>query len=249
MKRTAAFFAALLLFLFGVTSLADDFEEFDDFGEFDEFGDEEDFEDLGEPTEEEINNAKNSLSALSGYHDQEIPEDGDFKYEPLGDSASCQILRYTGFDEDVSVPEKIKDLDVTGLYQTFSDCSLLETVVLPDTIELIDNMAFWKCTNLKHVEMKEGLTRIGRCSFGGCIALENLEFPESLETVEDMVFISCVNLTELTFGKNLKSIGSQAFTGCVNLEKVSVPKGAVIAEDAFEQCPKLTEIEYYDADT
>ena len=121
--------------------------------------------------------------------------------------------------------------------------------MLPESVVLIDNMAFWKCTNLKRVEMQEGLTRIGRCSFGGCISLENPVFPESLETVDEMVFISCLSLTELTFGKNLKSIGSQAFTGCVNLEKVSVPKGAVIAEDAFEQCPNLKEIEYYEVDT
>ena len=253
MKRVAALFAALLFLLSGITSLADEFEEFEEFddfetGESDGSGDEEEFEDIGEATEEDINNAKSSLSALSGYHDQEVPEEGDFKYEPLSDGASCQILRYTGFDEDVFVPEKVKDLSVTGLYQTFSDCSLLETVVLPESLVLIDNMAFWKCINLKHIEIQEGLTRIGRCSFGGCAALESIEFPESLETVDDMVFISCVNLKELSFGKNLKSIGSQAFTGCINLKKISVPRGTVIAEDAFEQCPQLDEINYYDVD-
>ena len=71
---------------------------------------------------------------------------------------------------------------------------------------------------------------------------------ETLETVDDMVFIGCSGLTELKFGKNLKTIGSQAFTACVKLRKVSVPKGTVIAEDAFEQCPGLDDIEYYEAD-
>ena len=242
LKRFAALFTAVLFFLFALTSLAEDFEEFDD------FGDDEEFEDLGEYTEEEVNIVKGSMDALSGYHDQTILEDGDFRYEPLTDGKACQITRYTGYDEDVSVPEKLQNLEVTALYQTFSDCSLVESIVLPATIRLIDNMTFWKCTSLEHVEMQEGLTRIGRCSFGGCIALKDIEFPESLETVEDMVFISCVELKELNFGKNLKSIGSQAFTGCINLEKVKVPRGAVIAEDAFEQCPKLSEIEYYDAE-
>ena len=242
LKRFAVLFTAILFFLFGLTSMAEDFEEFDD------FGDDEEFVDLGEYTEEDVNNAKSSMDSLSGYHDQTILEDGDFRYELLTDGKECQVTRYTGYDEDVSVPEKLKNLEVTALYQTFSDCSLLETVVLPETIKLIDNMAFWKCTSLEHVEMQEGLTRIGRCSFGGCVALKSIEFPESLETVDDMVFISCVELTELTFGKNLKSIGSQAFTGCIKLEKVRVPRGTVIAEDAFEQCPKLSEIEYYDTE-
>lgn len=242
LKRIAAFFIAALFLMFVLTSAAEDFEEFDD------FGDDEEFVDLGEYSEEDVNNVKSSMDALSGYHDQTILEDGNFRYEPLTDGKACQVTRYTGYDEDVSVPEKLQNFEVKALYQTFSDCNLLESVVLPETIELIDNMAFWKCTNLEHVEMQEGLTRIGRCSFGGCTALKNIEFPESLETVDDMVFISCIELTELSFGKNLKSIGSQAFTGCIKLEKVKVPKGAVIAEDAFEQCPKLSEIEYYDVE-
>ena len=80
------------------------------------------------------------------------------------------------------MPEKLKDLPVTVLYQTFSDCGLVENVVLPESVVLIDNMSFWKCTNLRHIELREGLTRIGRCSFGGCVALESIEFPESLES-------------------------------------------------------------------
>ena len=63
-----------------------------------------------------------------------------------------------------------------------------------------------------------------------------------------MVFISCISLKELTFGKNLKSIGSKAFYGCASLEKIRVPKGTSIADDAFEDCPKLSEIEYYDTE-
>ena len=242
MKRFTAVFIALLFLLPGSVSSAGEFEEFDDFGE------EEEFEDLGEFTEEDVINARSSMDALSGYHDQDVLEDGDFRYEPLEDGETCQLTRYTGYNEDVSVPEKLKDLPVTVLYQTFSDCGLVENVVLPESVVLIDNMSFWKCTNLRHIELQEGLTRIGRCSFGGCVALESIEFPESLESVDEMVFISCIGLRELTFGKNLKSIGSQAFTGCVNLEKVRVPKGTVIAEDAFDQCPALEEIEYYEAE-
>lgn len=250
MKRFAALLFATVFLMFTLPSVAEDFEDFDDFddfGEYDEFGDEMEFDDLGEASEEDVSNAKNAMNALSGYHDLDVQEEGDFKYEALEDGETCQAVRYTGFDEDVSVPEKMKNLSVKMLYQTFSDCTLVETVILPETIEIIDNMAFWKCTSLKTVEMQEGLKAIGRCSFGGCSELESLDFPESLEYIDEMVFIGCVKLKEVSFGKNLKSIGSQAFTACVNLEKVRIPSGTEIAEDAFEQCPKV-EIERYDAD-
>ena len=236
MKRITAFFLALFLLLSGIFSLAEDEMFFDD--------DEAELEDM---TTEEVSNARNSLNALAGYN-LDIPEDGDYKFQPLEDGKNCQILRYTGYDEDVKVPEQLKGLTVKTLYQTFSDSNILETVVLPDTLEIIDNMAFWKCINLKSVEIPEGVTTLGRCSFGGCSTLEKIEFPETLETVDDMVFIGCSGLTELKFGKNLKTIGSQAFTACVKLQKVSVPRGTVIAEDAFDQCPGLSDIEYYDAE-
>jgi hypothetical protein len=250
MKRIAAFLFAIVFLIVAPASVAEDFEDFDDFeafGEYDDFGDEMEFDDLGDASEEDVNNAKDAMNAASGYHDLNVLEEGDFKYEPFEDGETCQAVRYTGFDEDVSVPEKLKNLSVKMLYQTFSDCTLVETIVLPETIEIIDNMAFWKCTSLKSVEMKEGLKAVGRCSFGGCSELESLEFPESLEYVDEMVFIGCVKLKEVSFGKNLKSIGSQAFTACVNLEKVRVPEGTEIAEDAFEQCPLVT-VERYAAE-
>ena len=240
MKRVIASFIVLFLLLFGISSLSISEDEDEVF--FDD--DEAELEDM---TTEEVSDARNNLNSLAGYS-LDIPEEGDYKYQPMEDGENCQILRYTGYDEDVEVPDQLKGLTVKALYQTFSDSNILETVVLPDTLETIDNMAFWKCINLKSVEIPEGVTTLGRCSFGGCSTLEKIVFPETLETVDDMVFIGCSGLTELKFGKNLKTIGSQAFTACVKLRKVSVPKGTVIAEDAFEQCPGLNDIEYYEAD-
>lgn len=241
MKRFFVLLTAFMLFMFCQHSFAEDFEEFDD-----PAGDTEYF-DVPEATDADIEKAKGTMDALSGYYINDIPVEGDFRLEPLDDKISCKAIRYIGYEENVEVPGTLRDLVVTGLYQTFSDCSLVESVLLPESIVSLDNMCFWKCTSLRHVEIQEGLRTIGQCSFGGCISLEDIEFPESLEKVGDMVFISCVSLKELTFGKNLKSIGSKAFYGCARLEKVRVPQGAVIAEDAFEECPMLSEIEYYDA--
>ena len=150
-------------------------------------------------------------------------------------------LKYLGYSMNTDDPDELNEA-----YEFLLQCvNTMQPEIVTD--EIIDNMAFWKCTSLKTVEMQEGLKAIGRCSFGGCIELESLDFPESLEYIDEMVFIGCVKLKEVSFGKNLKSIGSQAFTACVNLEKVRIPSGTEIAEDAFEQCPKV-EIELYEAD-
>ncbi len=201
--------------------------------------------DTTEEDEEKRKSMTESMDAAAGY-DITYPEDGDFIYEPLGDDESCQVLRYKGLEEEVILPEKLGELKVTRLYQTFSDCNSVEKVTLPETVESIDNMTFWKCTGLTSVLIPEGVTFLGRCSFGGCTALKEIEFPDTLETIDEMVFIGCVELKEIQFGKNLKSIGSQAFTACAGLEKVRIPRGADVADDAFLQCPLLKEIEYYE---
>ncbi|MBR3428879.1 MAG: leucine-rich repeat domain-containing protein [Clostridia bacterium] len=247
MKRILSLLLVFILFMSVLPSSAEDYEEFDDDAEYEfDDGDMEFDDDLGETTEEEFEKSKENMSALSGYHDLDFLEDGDYVYQPMEDNESCQAMRYKGFDEDAEVPEKLGGMTVKSLYQTFSDCTMVETVDLPETLESIENMAFWKCISLTRIEIPEGVTKIGRCSFGGCIGLSEIVLPESLEMVDELVFIGCVELKEITFGKNLKSIGTQAFHSCSQLEKVRVPKGTEIAEDAFENCPALGEIEYYD---
>ena len=106
----------------------------------------------------------------------DIPVEGDFRLEPLDDKVSCKAIRYIGYEEDVEVPGTLRDLAVTGLYQTFSDCSLVESVVLPESIVSLENMCFWKCIRLKHVELREGLKTIGQCSFGDAFPWKILIF-------------------------------------------------------------------------
>ena len=249
MKRLFAAIAALLFLLFCVTSFAeDDFDDYDDFDdtEFEDDTEWDDGEDLEEMSDDEFTNAKEAMNKASGNH-QEFLKDGDYYYDLLPEEESaCKLIRYDGIDWDVVVPDTVAGLKAKVLDCTFSNNAMVETVELPESVEIIDNMCFWMCSGLTKIVIPEGVTTLGRCAFGGCGVLENPVFPESLETVGEMVFIACNSFTEITFGKNLKSIGSNAFTGCEKLEKVTVPRGTEIAEDAFEQCPMMKEVVYYD---
>ena len=225
-----------------------DFDDFDDFDdtEFEDDTEWDDGEDLEEMSDDEFTNAKEAMNKASGNH-QEFLKDGDYYYDLLPEEESaCKLIRYDGIDWDVVVPDTVAGLKAKVLDCTFSNNAMVETVELPESVEIIDNMCFWMCSGLTKIVIPEGVTTLGRCAFGGCGVLENPVFPESLETVGEMVFIACNSFTEITFGKNLKSIGSNAFTGCEKLEKVTVPRGTEIAEDAFEQCPMMKEVVYYD---
>ena len=253
MKRFFAVLLALLVLFVAVTSWAEDFDDdFDD--SFDEFGEEwEDWEeewddweedDFEDPDDEDIQSQKAKIDEASGYKDIDYKKDGGFRFFVSEDGQSAITDRYEGYDLEVTVPDTLGGLPVTAIGpNTFQDCKL-EKVILPDTIEIIDRQAFFKCEGLKTIVLPEGVQSIGYCAFAGCISLESIEIPESLETVDEFCFLNCLALTEIRFSANLKSIGPNAFNLCMALTHVVLPKDAEIDDTAFTNCPENMEKEF-----
>ena len=271
MKRFFALLLAALLFLMPALSSCaeeDEMEEFsDDYGGFEEFPDDEDgFEEF--PDDEggfeefddypdappvpdmEVKDRKamtSKLEGLSGYQGDDVLDDKSLKimYMPLEDGNTCKMMLYYGDDTVVTIPEKIGGLTVTVIGNAaFSGREYIETVVLPETVVLVDTSAFFKCTGLKSVEMQEGVLMLGRACFGGCVSLENISIPESLEIVDELAFLQCLKLPELTFGENLKEIRGQAFMLCNTLGKVTIPRSTQLDPNAFTGTPEELEIAY-----
>ena len=82
---------------------------------------------------------------------------------------------------------------------SFSDCSSLESIVLPDTTTEIQAYAFQKCTSLKNVIIPGRVTRIGNMAFHTCSGLESVTIPSSVTSIGQFVFTSCSNLTTVKY--------------------------------------------------
>ncbi len=257
MKRLFALFLAFVFLMAALPVLAEDeFFEFDDeesgfvdFNDegFEDFGDEDEFDDGFDapPVEDMSTDQRQSmtshLESLSGYQGDDVLDDKSLHimYMPLEDGVSCKMMLYYGEEANVTIPEKIGGLTVTVIGNSaFSGREYVETVVLPETIKLIDTSAFFKCLGLRSVEMQEGVLMIGRACFGGCTSLEELTIPDSLEVVDELAFLQCLKLEELNFGSNLKEIRRQAFMMCNELKKVTMPKDARLDPDAFTGAPE-----------
>lgn len=89
----------------------------------------------------------------------------------------------------------------------------LEAIRIPDHITAIDNGAFKFCSNLKDVELSEGLEIIGPEAFAACIYLPKITFPSNLVKIDKQAFFNCADLREYKFNEGLKEIGSHAFWG------------------------------------
>lgn len=73
---------------------------------------------------------------------------------------------------DLSKNTKITDLSSN----TFSGCSSLTALTMPDTVTIIEHKAFFGCSNLTNVVIPKAVKKIGMEAFVGCNALTSVTF-------------------------------------------------------------------------
>lgn len=107
------------------------------------------------------------------------------------------------------------------LWETFFGCQNLETVKLPDSVNVIDDYAFSECTSLKNINL-EKIGSIGPSAFAKT-ALEKITL--TVMETGPRAFAECENLKEADLSDIASGkINSRLFFECKNLSKVSLPK-------------------------
>ena len=167
-----------------------------------------------------------------------------FTYSVNIDKTTCIIKGTTKTDVvDLVIPEEIDGYTVTKISPYAFDGSNIETVTLPDTIEMIGEGAFKNCKKLKSVHGLEncnGLKEIKAYTFSYCEALQEISFPNTIESIGISAFEECTNLRYVYGLENctkLKDIQTMAFVACEKLEKIRLPEGLeTIGESAFRFC-------------
>ncbi len=111
----------------------------------------------------------------------------------------------------------------------------IEKVVMPDSVNEIQDHAFSGCQELKEIQWSPSLKSIGEFSFSHCRSLSSIVLPDSVQTVGVCAFTSCISVTELSLGNGLQSISFGAF---IDLPFASIPEFpdslSSIESNAFE---------------
>ena len=130
--------------------------------------------------------------------------------------------------------------DVTSIgWAAFQGCTNIVEVILPDTLESIDNNSFFNCTSLKHVQIPQIAVDNFRFIFSGYSDL-TVDISEGTTTVEPWAFHSCSNLVKITLASTITSIGSSAFESCTGLTCLELNDGLEIIDyGAFMKCSAL----------
>ena len=117
----------------------------------------------------------------------------------------------------------------------------LTSILIPDSVTLIQNWAFSRCADLKSVDMGKSVTEIGSGAFERCTGLTEMNLPDSVAKIADGAFSGCERLTSVKLPYVI-SMGGRAFENCTSLTSIEMPYVLEIQGGAFESCTGLTSI-------
>lgn len=147
-------------------------------------------------------------------------------------------------ENDIRVLEMYKGLPVTAVDIAFRSAHNLTSVVIPQSVEIINDRAFANCENLQTVTIEGNrLKSIRMLAFSSCVKLTEIDLPSSVTEIKDSAFLGCTSLQTVTFGprSKLQTLGAAAFEGCTKLQDITLPIGLTKIEGAaFRDCAALT---------
>lgn len=159
--------------------------------------------------------------------------------------------------KSIKLPSKLKLTDKGKVnFPQFGGCKSLETIEIPEGVEVLDARAFSNCESLKSIKLPSSLKSIEWIARGysnddfftspfmNCKSLTTLEIPEGITELPDFLFYNCESLKTVKIPSRVKIIKSHAFSNCKSLAEIYLPQNLEeIGEFAFEGCSSLKSIE------
>lgn len=124
----------------------------------------------------------------------------------------------------------------------FAGCTNIDTVIIPETVTIIESQAFARCSNLKKVYLPSSLTTIDRYAFDACSSLINITLPESLTSIGYGAFRNCIKLKGINIPSNITEIKDEMFSGDYNLNYIRANVLTHISTSAFKACTGLKQV-------
>ena len=119
--------------------------------------------------------------------------------------------------------------------------TIIQEVVIPDSVTTIGTSAFSYCEKLSEVKVPSSVTKIGASAFYTCNSLAKVTLPPNITKIESRTFAACFALVDITIPSGITEIGEKAFFRCDSLKSIVIPASVIKMEkDVFASCPKLT---------
>lgn len=115
--------------------------------------------------------------------------------------------------------------------------STLKSITIPDSVTLIGDYAFFKCSSLTSVTITDSVTLIGNHAFDTCNSLTNITIPDRVTSIGSYAFQDCSSLINVTIPDSVTSIGGYAFAGCNRLHSMTLGSNVTLTgTSTFKSC-------------
>ena len=152
-------------------------------------------------------------------------------------SGHCYLFDKNGNEDDV---KKLMKIDNELFYN--SDIS---SIIIPDSIESIEDKAFLNCENLKSIIIPNSVKSIGDSAFEFCESLKSIIIPDSVESIGNDAFAHCKSLKSIKIPNSVESIGNDVFWGCKSLKSIVIPDSVKsIGNRVFWSCDNLKSLTF-----
>lgn len=124
----------------------------------------------------------------------------------------------------------------------FSSCSALESVTLPDSVQIINDSAFSGCTSLTDINFSDKILSIGTDAFSNC-KLPSIHIGADTEYIAPLAFSDCTG-TVITIDENNKYYSAEDSV-IFNKDKTSLISAAAYPSASYTIPQSVTEISEY----
>lgn len=160
------------------------------------------------------------------------------------DEPYYSITGYTGEPVNVEIPSEYEGYPVKRIVSgAFQSCNTIESVVIPDCVEILGLLCFDECSNLADVTLPAELKDIGQYAFADCTNLKTIQFPEKLQKIGYAAFQNSGISGDIVFPESLEEVGNSSFAYCSGIESVVLGDNvACISGSVFDRCVNLKSV-------
>ena len=121
----------------------------------------------------------------------------DLKGAKLASIPARAFVQITGL-VSIKLPEGLKVIGDSWNGSTFSECTALQSVEFPSTLEVMEFSSFWGCTSLTTIDLsKTKVASIEAALFRNCSSLTSVSFGPGTSVFNNTVFVGCSSLTTI----------------------------------------------------
>ena len=184
-----------------------------------------------------------SMPASTGKHEQIAAKQNDSYKYIINADGTAEIKEYIGKSRGVRIPSDFDGHRLTAIGNGAFQGSRLTSIVIPDSVTSIGDLAFCDCRNLTRIVLPNRITAIASGVFDGCFGLTSIVIPDSVTSIGDDAFHDCARLTDVAIPDGMTSIGIRAFSECSSLVDITIPDSVTdIGDGAFHACTGLNRI-------